>query len=76
MYKALKEIFKENDKANEDKVQEFTQTIIQQIDTMSSIASAFSNFSEMPIQGEKTNIVVAIKLALEIFKEENISIQI
>ena len=28
----------------------------------------------MPIQkGEKTNIVVAIKLALEIFKEENIS---
>ncbi len=66
--------FKENDKANEDKVQEFTQTIIQQIDTMSSIASAFSNFSEMPIQkGEKTNIVVAIKLALEIFKEENIS---
>jgi two-component system nitrogen regulation sensor histidine kinase NtrY len=66
--------FKENDKANEDKVQEFTQTIIQQIDTMSSIASAFSNFSEMPVQkGEKTNIVVAIKLALEIFKEENIS---
>ena len=66
--------FKENDKANKDKVQEFTQTIIQQIDTMSSIASAFSNFSEMPIQkGEKTNIVVAIKLALEIFKEENIS---
>lgn len=66
--------FKESDKQNEDKVQEFTQTIIQQIDTMSSIASAFSNFSEMPIQkGEKTNIVVAIKLALEIFKEENIS---
>ena len=66
--------FKENDKENQGKVQEFTQTIIQQIDTMSSIASAFSNFSEMPIQkGEKTNIVVAIKLALEIFKEENIS---
>mgnify|MGYP003344095625 FL=1 len=66
--------FKENDKENLGKVQEFTQTIIQQIDTMSSIASAFSNFSEMPIQkGEKTNIVVAIKLALEIFKEENIS---
>ena len=46
--------FKENDKVNEDKVQEFTQTIIQQIDTMSSIASTFK-FSEMPIQkGEKT----------------------
>ncbi|MBL6648939.1 MAG: HAMP domain-containing histidine kinase [Flavobacteriaceae bacterium] len=66
--------FKVNDKKNKDKVQEFTQTIIQQIETMSSIASAFSNFSEMPIQkGEKTNIVLAVKLALEIFKEENIS---
>jgi nitrogen fixation/metabolism regulation signal transduction histidine kinase len=66
--------FDEKDDKNEEKVQEFTQTIIQQIDTMSSIASAFSNFSEMPIQqGEKTNIVKAIKLALEIFKDENIT---
>jgi nitrogen fixation/metabolism regulation signal transduction histidine kinase len=65
--------FKKEEDNNDSKVQEFTQTIIQQIDTMSSIASAFSNFAEMPIQkGEKTNIVLAIKLALEIFKEENI----
>ena len=66
--------FDEQDDKNEEKVLEFTQTIIQQIDTMSSIASAFSNFSEMPIQqGDKTNIVKAIKLALEIFKDENIT---
>ena len=66
--------FDEKEDKNEEKVQEFTQTIIQQIDTMSSIASAFSNFSEMPIQqGDKTNIVKAIKLALEIFKNENIT---
>lgn len=66
--------FHENGKNNEEKVKEFTQTIIQQIDTMSSIASAFSNFAEMPVQqGEQTNIVKAIKLALEIFKEENVS---
>ena len=66
--------FNEKEDKNEEKVQEFTQTIIQQIDTMSSIASAFSNFSEMPIQqGDKTNIVKAIKLALEIFKDENIT---
>ena len=66
--------FDEKEDKNEEKVQEFTQTIIQQIDTMSSIASAFSNFSEMPIQqGDKTNIVKAIKLALEIFKDENIT---
>jgi len=66
--------FDEKEDKNEEKVQEFTQTIIQQIDTMSSIASAFSNFSEMPIQqGDKTNIVKAIKLALEIFKDANIT---
>ncbi len=66
--------FHENGKNNEEKVKEFSQTIIQQIDTMSSIASAFSNFAEMPVQqGEQTNIVKAIKLALEIFKEENVS---
>ena len=46
-----------NDKKNKEKVEDFTQTIIQQIDTMSSIASAFSNFAEMPTQqGEKLNI--------------------
>ena len=66
--------FDQKEDKNEEKVQEFTQTIIQQIDTMSSIASAFSNFSEMPVQkGEQTNIVKAIKLALEIFKDENIT---
>ena len=71
---SFKRNFDEKEDKNEEKVQEFTQTIIQQIDTMSSIASAFSNFSEMPVQkGEQTNIVKAIKLALEIFKDENIT---
>ena len=60
-----------NDKKNKEKVEDFTQTIIQQIDTMSSIASAFSNFAEMPTQqGEKLNIVKAVRLSLEIFKEK------
>lgn len=62
-----------NDKKNKDKVEDFSQTIIQQIDTMSSIASAFSNFAEMPTQqGEKLNIVKAVRLSLEIFKEKHI----
>jgi signal transduction histidine kinase len=40
---------------------------------MSSIASAFSNFAEMPTQqGEKLNIVKAVRLSLEIFKEKHI----
>ena len=62
-----------NDKNHKDKVEDFSQTIIQQIDTMSSIASAFSNFAEMPTQqGEKLNIVKAVRLSLEIFKEKDI----
>ena len=32
------------------KVDEYSKTLIQQIDTMSSIASAFSNFAKMPAQ--------------------------
>ena len=55
------------------KVEEYSKTLIQQIDTMSSIASAFSNFAEMPTQqGEKLNIVKAVRLSLEIFKEKHI----
>ncbi|MBT8260307.1 MAG: GHKL domain-containing protein [Flavobacteriaceae bacterium] len=52
------------------KVEEYSKTLIQQIDTMSSIASAFSNFAKMPAQkNELLNIVEIIDLATEIFTE-------
>lgn len=55
------------------RVQEFSNTLIQQIDTMSSIASAFSNFAEMPAQQNETlNVVKTVKLALDIFNEDYI----
>lgn len=55
------------------KVAEYSDTLIQQIDTMSSIASAFSNFAEMPAQKNETlNVVQIVKLALEIFNEDYI----
>lgn len=55
------------------KVEDFSKTLIQQIDTMSSIASAFSNFAEMPAQQNETlNVVKIVKLALDIFNEEYI----
>jgi signal transduction histidine kinase len=55
------------------KVAEYSKTLIQQIDTMSSIASAFSNFAEMPAQQNETlNVVKIVKLALDIFNEEYI----
>ncbi|WP_027126122.1 sensor histidine kinase [Gelidibacter mesophilus] len=55
------------------KVDEYSKTLIQQIDTMSSIASAFSNFAKMPAQQNETlNVVEIVKLALDIFSEDYI----
>ncbi|MEP5601656.1 MAG: ATP-binding protein [Algibacter sp.] len=55
------------------KVDEYSKTLIQQIDTMSSIASAFSNFAKMPAQKNETlNVVKIVKLALDIFNEDYI----
>ncbi len=59
--------------AQED-LDDFSNTLIQQIDTMSSIATAFSNFAEMPAQQrEEINVVKITRLALDIFKEKGIS---
>jgi signal transduction histidine kinase len=56
-----------------EKVSEFSKSLVQQIDTMSSIASAFSNFAEMPrVQKENLNVVEVVKLALDIFYEDYI----
>ncbi len=55
------------------KVQEYSDTLIQQIDTMSAIASAFSNFAKMPAQQNETlNVPKIVKLALDIFNENYI----
>ena len=55
------------------KLDEYSKTLIQQIDTMSSIASAFSNFAKMPAQQNETlNVVKIVKLALDIFNEDYI----
>ena len=65
--------FDKNDSLIENKLDEFIKTLIQQIDTMSTIASAFSNFAEMPAQeGGKINIIETTGLALKIFKEKHI----
>lgn len=58
------------------KVEEYSKTLIQQIDTMSAIASAFSNFAKMPAQLKETlNVVEIVNLALDIFSENYISYQ-
>lgn len=65
--------FDPNDPDITKKVAEYSRTLIQQIDTMSSIASAFSNFAQMPAQQNETlNVVKIVKLALDIFNENYI----
>ena len=63
--------FDANDPDISKKLNDYTQTILQQIDTMSSVASAFSNFATMPAQQNETlNVVYIVKMALEIFNED------
>ncbi|WP_350285211.1 HAMP domain-containing sensor histidine kinase [uncultured Croceitalea sp.] len=62
--------FRPDDPEAEGKIKEFSKTLVQQIDTMSNIASAFSNFADMPAQQKETlNVVKVSKLALDIFNE-------
>lgn len=65
--------FDPNDPEIQTKVKEFSKTLVQQIDTMSNIATAFSSFANMPAQQNETlNVVKIVKLALEIFTEDYI----
>ncbi|MBU3680628.1 MAG: GHKL domain-containing protein [Flavobacterium sp.] len=63
--------FDPNDPDLRQKVRDYSETLIQQIDTMSAVASAFSNFASMPAQqNENLNVVEVVELALDIFNEE------
>ncbi|WP_428743577.1 ATP-binding protein [Tenacibaculum sp.] len=56
-----------------EKMAEYSKSLIQQIDVMSSIASAFSDFAKMPTQRrEKLNVVDVVKHSLDIFTEDYI----
>ena len=66
--------FNPEDENIHQKVEEYSNTLIQQIDTMISIASAFSNFAKMPAQkSEVLNVGHIVKLALDIFNEHYIT---
>jgi two-component system nitrogen regulation sensor histidine kinase NtrY len=55
------------------KMKDYSETLIQQIDTMNAVASAFSNFASMPAQQNETlNVVEVVELALDIFNEEQV----
>ncbi len=59
-----------------NKLNDFCDTLIEQIDTMSSVATSFSDFATLPkTQLEKSDIVDATKKVVEIFEQNNIHFQ-
>ena len=65
--------FDESDPNLRQKLKDYSETLIQQIDAMSSVASAFSNFASMPAQdNENLNVVEVVDLTLDIFNEDYI----
>ncbi|MCZ8144535.1 sensor histidine kinase [Flavobacterium sp.] len=68
--------FDENDPNLRQKLNDYTKTLIQQIDTMTAVASAFSNFASMPAQQNETlNVVEVVEFSLDIFNEDFIEFQ-
>jgi len=68
--------FDPNDPEVKQKMTDYSNTLIQQIDTMSSVASAFSNFASMPAQQNETlNVVDVVQLTLDIFNEDYIEFE-
>lgn len=68
--------FDANDPELKQKLKDYSDTLIQQIDTMSSVASAFSQFASMPAQQNETlNVVEVVELALDIFNEDDVSFE-
>ena len=63
-------------KEEKNKLNDFCDTLIEQIDTMSSVATSFSDFATLPkTQLEKSDIVDATKKVVEIFEQNNINFQ-
>lgn len=57
-----------------EKLKEYSNSLIEQIDVMSNIASAFSTYATMPAQKtEETDVPMVTQLALDIFNESYIS---
>ena len=62
-----------NDPEIKDKVTDFSNLLIQQIDTMSEVAEAFSNFATLPKPNMKDfDLVELTKMAVNIFHHEHI----
>jgi signal transduction histidine kinase len=68
--------YSKGEEFSKQRIKEFSDSLIQQIDTMSSIATAFSDFAEMPEpKKEKLNVVEVVELAVDIFNRDQIEFE-
>ena len=65
--------FDQNDPENLKKINDFSNLLIEQIDTMSGVAEAFSDFATLPKPNiKRCDLVEVTKIAIEIFDENHI----
>jgi len=65
--------FDPNDIESKKKLKDFSELLIQQIDTMTEVAEAFSNFAALPKSNMKEcDLVEVTQMAISIFQQEHI----
>lgn len=68
--------FNPSDSQAQEKVNNLCNSLIQQIDTLANIASAFADFAKMPARkDEEFNVVSVIKNTLEIFDSNEVHLE-
>jgi len=68
--------FDPNEEGVQEKVKDYAQILIQQIDVMSSIATSFSDFAKMPKKNvERIDLVSIVKSSIDLFYENDIDFQ-
>lgn len=74
----LEKSWKENDPNFEHKFNKFSKSFIEQIDSLSKIASEFSNFAKMPDTNlEKLDVMPVIEQARQVYKNsDNVEINV
>lgn len=68
---------KDNTDGLTERIKRTAKTLIEQIDTLTTIANEFSNFAEMPKANEKIiEIIPIIETTIDLFKKESIQINL
>lgn len=68
----LQRTLQPDDEAFEERLNRFAVTLVEQIDTLSAIASEFSDFAKMPkASNARVNLVAVLESTVHLYNEEN-----